>query len=265
MTESTVKQCERNKNFRDNLCYIQEVADDLSYKHIIKILRDSMYDTEEFNIRKKEFERFLSRPLKENKKFYAQSYIEVFAVLNIYTKFVNEVYNLYTNDPTTEKIELVMVGQQSMVVPNAETIEWLAHVKDYLVKQRIADEQYSEFDEMINALESAMCTLDCARKSFESHKDESLKIQDIIKSCDGFITFKEWLGLIASESSYDDYEDLLTQFAWDDEFPSNSDSSWKSYRILLKYIMKKWHYRFWDDFKKLYYEYQNILEGRWFP
>ena len=169
------------------------------------------------------------------------------------------------NDFTTEKIELIMVGQQSMVVPNAETVERLARVKKHLLKQDVPFEQAYEFDEMINALESAMCILDCARKSFESHKDESLKIQDIIKSCDGFITFKEWLGLVTSESSYDDYEDLLTQFARDDEFPSNSDSSWKSYRMLLKYIMKKWHYRFWDDFKKLYYEYQNILEGRWFP
>lgn len=96
------------------------------------------------------------------------------------------------------------------------------------------------------------------------------------------MTFKEWckqhqnedtrIGDIASDILRDenfpdssDYKVLYSYIKWDDDFPLNSDSSWKSYRMLLKYIMKKWHYRFWDDFKKLYYEYQNILEGRWFP
>ena len=201
----------------------------------------------------------------KSKTVYSEVFAAFRAAYKLFQKENNNSENI--NNSTTEKKELIMVGRQSMVVPNAETVERLARVKKHLLKQDVPFEQAYEFDEMINALESAICILDCARKSFESHKDESLKIQDIIKSCDGFITFKEWLGLITSDSNYhmEEYEKLLRAFAWDDDFPLNSDSTWKSYRMLLKYIMKKWNYKFWDDFKKLYYEYQNILEGRWFP
>jgi len=165
-----------------------------------------------------------------------------------------------------EQVKLIMVGAASMSVPSMEIIQGLSNAKKHLLCEKVPFEKYGEKYDMINALEQAICYLDLARRSFEANKDQSLKIQNIIKSCDGFISFKEWLGLITSDSNYhmEEYEELLEAFAWDDDFPLNSDSTWKSYRMLLKYIMKKWNYKFWDDFKNLYYEYQNILEGRWF-
>jgi hypothetical protein len=165
----------------------------------------------------------------------------------------------------SEKIELIQVGASAMVVPDSKTVETLQQIKEHLVKQHISEREYGENVEMINALEYAVCILDSARKQFNAHKDESIKIQKIIKSCGGFITFKEWLGLITSDSNWTEYQEILSAVARDDSFPINKDASWKSYRMLLKYIIKKYSIWFWDDFKQLYYEYRNIIERRYFP
>lgn len=161
-----------------------------------------------------------------------------------------------------EKVELLMVGSNAVTVPCDSTIQSLIKTKNYLCKINCSFEDHWKIQEMINHLEYSICILGAIRQNFDNHKGESFKIQDVIKSCGGFITFKEYLAMRTSE---DKYFELAVSVGKDDDFPNNADVTWKSYRLILKYIIKNYSYRYWDEFKDLFYEYQNIIEGRWYP
>ena len=157
-----------------------------------------------------------------------------------------------------EKVEVLRVGGTVMTVPDSEDIEALKKIKRYLYKDKIPVDDPEGIEEMIIRLEYVINILLTCRASYESCENDTITIENIINDT-GFISFKEYLATDSSVRQCGAFNVFVESVINDKAFPENTDSSWKSYRTILRHVLDSDYSFTHHDCTFLYREYQRIL------
>lgn len=162
------------------------------------------------------------------------------------------------HDSNEDKVEVLRVGGTVMTVPDSKDIEALRRIKRYLYKDKIPADDPDGIEEMIMRLEYVINILLTCRASYESCESDTITIKNIINDT-GFISFKEYLATDSSVRECEAFNLFVKSAINDKEFPDNIDSSWKSYRAILRHVLDSDYSFTHYDCAVLYREYQRIL------
>lgn len=174
-----------------------------------------------------------------------------------------------------DETKVLAVGTARMLLINDEDYKNLFKVRKFLeaLPEYGKDNDLGyNLHEMADRLDNVYWLHTAYKKSYEENKNYSLKMQEMIAECNGFVTFKEYIAMSfrinnkTHTSQLNDMDlDVYIQIAHDKKFPDNKDVSWKSYRKIINYVIQNYSILYWCDIREMYNEYKAVIEGRWFP
>ena len=151
-----------------------------------------------------------------------------------------------------DEIKVLAVGDTRMSLINDEDYKNLSKVRKFLTtlpeygeESQIGQELY----EMADRIDNVYWLHTAYRKKYETNKNYSLKFQKIINECDGFVSFKEYIGISFRISKE-------THTSWLEDIDIDSE-----YKKILESISTKLDKNVKKDIEKIVYD---GIEGKSF-
>ena len=103
----------------------------------------------------------------------------------------------------SNEIKIIAVGCNRMQILNDGDYENLYKVRKHLEslpEYGELSDTGGKLQEMADRLDNVYWLHTAYRESYERNKNYSLNMQEILKGCDGFVTFKEYIAMSYSEA-----------------------------------------------------------------